>query len=135
VAAAVLLVVAVGWVALRSPDAEGELVALAPTDLAPLAARAEARVSDQPGGTRILLEVRGLPPAPAGSYYEAWLRQSPEVGVSAGTFHLRGGDDEVELWSGVATEDYPLITVTIQEEGGGAASSGRVVLSGRVADS
>jgi hypothetical protein len=135
-AAAVVAVVAIGWAVLRTsgPDTggTGEQVALAPTDLAPADASGRADISARPGGTEIILDVSGLPPAPEGTYYEAWLRKSPEVGVSAGTFHLRGGDAQIVLWSGVSTEDYPLVTVTIQEEGAGAESSGRVVLRGQV---
>ncbi|MEM8620356.1 MAG: anti-sigma factor [Actinomycetota bacterium] len=108
---------------------DGVLIALSGTDLAPDAA-AEADIADTPIGTRILLDVTDLPPAEDGTYYEAWLRQSAEVGVSAGTFHMRGGDGEIELWAGVTLDDYPLITVTLQQEDGGAASSGAVVLRG-----
>ncbi len=133
-AAATLLVVAGIGIGSRflaerqQPDHE---VALAGTDLAP-AATAVAEVDNTPQGTRIILDVSGLAPAPEGQYYEAWLRQNAEVGVSAGTFHLRGGDATIELWSGVTVDEYPLITVTIQDEGAGAASSGRVVLRGTV---
>ena len=84
-----------------------------------------------PIGTRIILDVAGLPPAEPGTYYEAWMRVDAETGVSAGTFHLRGGDGEIELWSGVTAADYPLLTVTVQDEGQ-AASSGVVVLRGRI---
>ncbi len=38
---------------------------------------------------------------------------------------------EIELWAGVTTEDYPLFTVTIQDEAD-PVSSGRVVLRGTV---
>jgi hypothetical protein len=94
---------------------------------------AEARIEDQPNGTRILLDVASLPPAAPGTYYEAWLRKDPKVGVSIGTFHMRGGTGgHVELWAGVSPADYPLITVTIQQEGAGAESSGKVVLTGHV---
>ncbi len=135
-AAAAALIVAAGFgLSSRLSGEDGPVVdhevALAGTDLA-TEASAVAEVTATPLGTRIILDLRGLPPAPEGSYYEAWLRQSPEVGVSAGTFHLRGGDGAIELWAGVTVDDYPLITVTLQEEGGGAASSGRVVLRGSV---
>ncbi len=129
-AAAVVLLVAGALIigAFDDPD-EGVLVALEGTDEAP-GATAEADIADTPAGTRIIIAVEDLPPAPEGTYYEAWLRQSPEIGVSAGTFHLRGGDAEIELWAGVSLDDYPIVTVTLQEEGGGAASSGVVVLRG-----
>jgi len=105
-------------------------VALAGTDLAPDAA-AEVGIDNQPGGTRIILDVSNLDPAPPGRYYEAWLRKSPEVGVSAGTFHLRGGSEPIELWAGVSVEDYPLITVTLQDEAQ-TESSGEVVLKAKI---
>ncbi len=135
-AAAALVAVAAISLGVRLTEDDTEpppdhLVALAATELAP-GAEAVADVVATPLGTRIILDVRGLPPAPEGQYYEAWLRQSPEVGVSAGTFHLRGGDGTIELWAGVTVDTYPLITVTLQEEGAGAASSGRVVLKGSV---
>lgn len=128
-AVVVLLAGALIIAAVDGDDDDGVVIALAATELAP-GASAEADVADTPLGTRILLDLSGLPPAADGTYYEAWLRQSPEVGVSAGTFHMRGGDGEIELWAGVSLADYPLITVTVQEEGGGAASSGVVVLRG-----
>ncbi|MEM7339454.1 MAG: anti-sigma factor [Actinomycetota bacterium] len=108
----------------REPDEVA--ITLEGTDNAP-GASAEARIVALDAGTRIELDVSGLPPAPPGTYYEAWLRESPEVGVSAGTFHMRGGDDSIELWSGVVLQDYPLVTVTIQDEAE-PESSGVVVL-------
>ncbi len=131
-AAAAVVVLVAGALIIAAVNDEGDdgvVIALAATELAP-GASAEADVADTPLGTRILLDLSGLPPAADGTYYEAWLRQSPEIGVSAGTFHMRGGDGEIELWAGVSLDDYPLITVTVQEEGGGAASSGVVVLRG-----
>jgi hypothetical protein len=82
-----------------------------------------------PAGTRIELAVSSLEAAAPGTYYEVWLRQDAEIGVSAGTFHLRGGDSGIELWAGVSADDYPLVTITIQDEAE-PASSGRVVLKG-----
>lgn len=113
-------------------EVAGAELTLTGTDLAPTAS-AEATVVVGQLGTRIDLSVTGLEPAPDGFYYEAWLRKSPEVGVSAGTFHLRGGDGEVELWAGVDPADYPLITVTLQPEAA-EASSGQVVLKASLAE-
>ena len=132
-AAAAAVVVIVGVVAFsqRTSDDEGQLLALAGTELAPDAS-AVVQLIDTPDGTVIRLDATGLPPAGPDEYYEAWLRQSPEVGISAGTFHFRGGggDDPIVLWSAVSPADYPLVTVTIQDLDGGAESSGRVVLRG-----
>jgi hypothetical protein len=111
-------------------DDGGVVVALAGTELSP-GASATAEIESTPLGVKILLDVQDLPGAPEGSYYEAWLR-TPTDGVSAGTFHMRGGAGRIELWCGVDAPAYSTITVTLQEEGGGAASSGRVVLRGEL---
>lgn len=115
VAAALVLLGGFALFAGSDDGVDGVELALAGTDLAPDAS-AQVVVADTPQGTRIDLDLTGLPPAPAGSYYEAWLRQSPEIGVSAGTFHLRGGDGSVELWAGVTLDDYPLVTVTLRRK-------------------
>jgi hypothetical protein len=125
-AAAVVVVVMVG-VAIVPRSATFEL---AGTELAP-GAIAEVQVADTPSGFEIRLDISGLDPAPEGSYYQAWVRTADD-GVTIGTFHMRGGADEVVLWSGVDIADYPVITVTIQEEGAGAESSGVVVLKGEI---
>ncbi len=130
VAAAVVILVGAAVIGGDDDPTGGTLVALAATELAPDAV-ATARVNDTPLGTRIDLDVSGLPPAPPGTYYEAWLRTGPDVGVSAGTFHSRGGDGSIELWAGVSADDFPLFTVTLQDEGQ-SASSGVVVLRGTV---
>jgi hypothetical protein len=105
-------------------------VELAATDVAP-AASAVAEIEDTPSGLRVVLEVEGLPAAEPGTYYQGWVRSDTD-GVSIGTFHMRGGDADVELWAGVTAEDYPVITVTLQQEGEGPQGSGVVVLKGRL---
>lgn len=132
-AAAVLVMLVGGAVLARSGDdhAGGTEVALAGTELAP-EATAVATASDTPQGTVIELDVRGLEPAPDGTYYQAWLREAGEDGerVSAGTFHLRGGDGRIDLWAGVSTDEYPIISVTLQDEAAGDTAPGEVVLRG-----
>ena len=127
VAAGLLVIAGFAFVS-RDGDPEGVVLALAGTDVAPNAS-AEAIVAPLRSGTRIILDVSGLAPAEPGTYYEAWMRKDAEVGVSAGTFHLRGGDGTIELWSGVTPDEYPLITVTLQDEAQ-TESSGVVVLKG-----
>lgn len=105
-------------------------VELAATELAP-AASAVAEIEETASGLRVILEVEGLAPAEPGTYYQGWVRNDTD-GVTIGTFHMRGGDADIELWAGVNAEDYPIITVTLQEEGGGPQSSGVVVLKGRL---
>ena len=127
--AAAALVVVLGLLGISriasrtSPDYE---VALSATDLVP-GASAVVEITEMPQGTRFILKDVALDPAAPGTYYEAWLRKDAAVGVSAGTFHLRSGDGVIELWAGVSVEDYPLLTITLQQEAQ-AESSGQVVL-------
>jgi hypothetical protein len=137
VAAVALLVVGVvGGLALGRdsdgdvPAGEGEEVALSGTDLQPQASGI-ARVEETGSGVEVWLDVSGLPPAAPGTYYQAWVK-GDEGAVTIGTFHLREGDDPVMLWSGVDLDKYPTLTVTLQQEGAGAESSGQVVLTGDI---
>jgi hypothetical protein len=107
------------------------VVTLAGTELAPDAA-GRANILPTDSGFKIKLDISGLPPAPAGSYYQGWLRNKDGNAVTIGTFHGREGTDDIILWSGVDIVDYPTLTVTIQQEGAGAESSGRVVLRGEI---
>ncbi len=61
-------------------------------------------------GTRMLIEIEGLEPAPEGFLYEMWLSEGP-IHISAGTFT---GSGEVELWSGVRRADFPRLWVTLE---------------------
>jgi hypothetical protein len=130
-AAAVVAVVAVATVR-RTPEA-ADVLALSPSAEAPAGSAGSAQVEERADGTRIVLEVHGLGPAPADEYYEVWMKEDGEdEGVSAGTFHLRGGGQErIELWSGVSPEEYPVVTVTLEHEDDGGGASNRVLLSGR----
>ena len=119
--------VVIGIVVTRGPATTD--VALAGTRLAP-AASATARLHATPSGLAIDLDVSGLPPSAPGYYYQAWMK-GPRGLVTIGTFHLRGGQGAVELWSAVSLTDYPAITVTREQEDGNPASSGQVVLTNR----
>jgi hypothetical protein len=115
-------------------DSEEEtVVAMTGTELEPSAV-GTAAVRPSGSGWWVRLELNGLPPAPEDSYYEGWVWSDDGDGVSIGTFHVRGGNDPVILWSGVELADYPSISVTLQEEDGGPEASDLVVMTGRVAD-
>lgn len=129
-AAVVVLAGVVGIVVRSSDDGAGRDFTVAGTELAPEAS-AVATVVETGSGVSIDLDVSGLPPAEPGTYYQAWVK-GPDGLVTVGTFHMRDGDDSVELWSGVPLDRYPTLTVTLQDEGAGQESSGRVVLSGDV---
>ena len=117
-------------VAVDDPADAAATVSLTGTELAP-AASATGLIFDRGAGYSIRLHVDGLAPAPTGEYYEGWLQSPTGDQVSVGTFHMRGGDGTVVLWSGVAVEGYPTLLVTKQVEGE-EASSPQVVLSGSV---
>jgi hypothetical protein len=134
-AAAALVIVALGAVALITREtattSELETVALAGTEAAP-GASAIARIEERPNGNRILLDVSDLPPAPAGTFYTVWvIRDEPRRRIPAGTFHMRGGNAEVELWSGVSTQIYRTVSVTLNTEDD-PAGAGEVVLRGQL---
>jgi Anti-sigma-K factor rskA, C-terminal len=132
VAAAAGVVALAGLVGIlvSSADGGGQDFAVAGTELAPRASGV-ATVEETGSGVAIELDVSGLPPAEPGTYYQAWVK-GPGGLVTVGTFHMRGVDDQVDLWSGVPLDRYPTLTVTLQQEGAGQESSGRVVLSGDV---
>lgn len=128
VAGAAGLVVGRGSSGGGGPD--GEEFAIAGTPLAP-EATAVATVDPKAAGVAIVLDVRGLDAARPGTYYEAWVA-GDRGAVPAGTFHMRGGDGWIYLWSGVDPDEYPILNVTLEREGS-AGSSGEIVLTGAIA--
>jgi hypothetical protein len=123
VAAAAVLVVALAW-----PRPHTTTFAMHGTAASPRAT-ATARLEPRSAGLAITLEIKGLPPAPAGSYYAAWLR-GPDGVVPVGTFHWRKGGIPIDLWSGVLTDHYPVLFVTLQREGQPPTPSTQIVLTG-----
>lgn len=103
-------------------------VALTGTDAAPQAS-ATAEMSATPAGLKIVLDVDGLPPAPEGHFYEAWI-SSATLRVSAGSFHLRGGDKPIELWAGVVDPGFTRLAITLEPLDADTDSSGNVQLTG-----
>lgn len=130
-AAAVILLVA-GLLGFFTPTEE-QVVAIHGTDLQPEAS-GEVAIREADAGWWIRLQVEDLPAASEGTYYEGWVWNDQGEGVSIGTFHLRGGDEPVILWSGVDPDEYPAIWVTLENEDGDPAASDQVVMRGRPAD-
>jgi hypothetical protein len=132
VAAAVILVAGtVGVINLLEdpPPTPVAVIAMAGTDLAP-EATGSANLHPTPNGWAISFESVGLPPAEAGTFYQAWVNNGEDA-VAVGTFHMRGDDvTPIPLWSGVDLHEYRILNVTIQEEGQGPESSGRLVMTG-----
>ena len=115
----------------RGDEESEEQFAIEGTELDPNAT-ATAEVAELPNGAAIRLDVENLDPAPDGYYYQGWVRSEAGETVTIGTFHMRGGDGTVTLWSGVDLAAYPTLTVTLQQEGAGPESSGEVVLRGSI---
>lgn len=124
------LAVAGGLMATGDDEPAGTPVALAGTEDLPQAV-ASARLRPMPAGVEVVLDVSGLPPAPEGTFYEAWA-VGDQGKVSAGTFHARGDQDEVKLWLGIDPDDYDALTVTRQPVDGGTLAEGVVVLRGEL---
>jgi anti-sigma-K factor RskA len=125
-AAAVVLVAGLLGV-FSNPDEQ--VVAIAGTELHP-DAKGQAAIRETESGWWIRLDVEDLPAANDGTYYEGWVWNDQGQGVSIGTFHFRGGERSVVLWSGVNPADYPAIWVTLEDEDGDPSASDRVVMRG-----
>jgi hypothetical protein len=120
-AAVVTLVLAAGSL-LRSPTPDWRV---------PLPGTAEAPEAsgvvegwNEPSGTRVVLTVDRLAPAPEGSVYEFWFSRE-KIHVSAGTFT---GPGEVEMWVGVSRGAFPRLWVTLEPLDEDETPSGRTVL-------
>ena len=119
-------------VAVDDPADAAAAVTLSGTALAP-DATASGLIFDRGAGYSIRLHVDGLSPAPQGEYYEGWLQSVGGDLVSVGTFHMRGGDGSVVLWSGVGVDDYPTLLVTEADRGpGGVLAAGGALRAGRL---
>ena len=109
------------------------VVAMTGTELEAQAS-GEAAVGRTDAGWWVELDVTGLPPAPEGSYYEGWVWSDDGEGVSIGTFHMRGDEMPIMLWSGVPLGEYPSIWVTLESEAEGPEASDDIVMTGRISD-
>lgn len=131
-AAAAAVAVVVAGVAIIGRDADepsrGVEIAMRGTESAPNAS-ATVALSSTPAGLKILLDAEGLPGAPPGYFYEAWVSDGTTL-VSAGTFHLRGGHGEIELWAGVVDPSFTRLSVTLEPLDADTGSSGDLKLVG-----
>ncbi|MDH3261524.1 MAG: anti-sigma factor [Acidimicrobiia bacterium] len=122
-AAAAVVVAVVGLYGVFRTPSPDWAVAMPGTDLAPLATSTIAGWNTE-SGTRMVLAVEGLDPAPAGYVYELWLSQGP-LHISAGTFTA---DGEIDLWTGVTRADFPRLWVTLEPLDHDESPSGHTVL-------
>lgn len=122
--AALALVVAGVAIGIRVGGAPDWRVVLAPTEDAP-AAVATVAGWNTPEGTRMVLDVSGLPGLGPGEYYEVWLTAPDGRHVSAGSFRDSGS---VTVWAGVRRADFPRIWVTVEPADDDLSPSGVTVL-------
>lgn len=132
-AAAVVVVVGVAIATRGSEDATvaDRLTMLTGTDLAPTASASVATTAT-PAGLKMILDTTRLASAPDGFMYEAWVSNG-SIRVSAGTFHLKGGEGPIALWAGVDDPSFDQLSVTLEPIDGIAESSGQAVLRGQIA--
>jgi Anti-sigma-K factor rskA len=131
VSAAAVLAVVGGLIWTLLVDVPDSSLALTGTDLAS-AASAQVEITEKASGFEVVLDIDDLASAEDGSYYQAWFKDADGVLVTIGTFHARESGQDIVLWSGVDPAEYDVLTVTLQRVGGGAKSSGEVLLSGRL---
>jgi hypothetical protein len=122
VAAAAIALLAGIYAIARPPTPDWEVV-MPGTELSPLATSTVAGWNTG-SGTRMVLSVEGLEPAPDGFVYEFWLSEGP-VHISAGTFKAGG---EIDVWSGVTRADFPRLWVTLEPLDDDESPSGQTVL-------
>ena len=81
-------------------------------------------------GTRLVLEIRDLPQAEPGTFYEMWWMREGGEAVSSGSFL---GPDTVPMWMGIRRSEFPQVLITLEPSDGDPAPSGNIVA--RSADS
>ena len=97
-------------------------------------ATGEAKVRATPQGRSVALKVEGLPPAPAGSYYECWFVGAGDTlatpnRVSVGTFEVPdSGEHTVEMTSAASAARFPNMGVTVEPDDGSPQRTGDKVL-------
>jgi hypothetical protein len=127
-AAAAAVAVMIAGVVLINRSDDGAVFALTGTDAAPDAS-GEVRMAATPAGLKIEFDADGLPGAPDGFMYEAWVGDGT-IAISSGTFHLRDGDGPIELWAGVTDPSFHRFWITLEPIDDDASPSGDSRLSG-----
>ena len=109
--AALVVGVAIGWGlgASRSEAPADWEVALVPTGEAP-GASAVVHGWNTTGGTRLVVDVAGLEPAPDGFVYELWF-SNRDRHISAGTFT---DATDLEMLVGIRRGDFPRVWITLE---------------------
>ncbi len=96
-----------------------------------------ARIRQTAEGREVELDVQGLAPPPAGSYYECWFVGEGDTlekpnRVSVGTFRVGSdGTASVRMFSAAEASRFPKMGVTLEPDDGNPARTGPKVLVSR----
>ena len=134
VAAALLVVAALGLGVLRTVTGPSDGLALAATGAAPQAG-GELRGEQIGDNLKVELDAWGLPDPGKGGYYEMWYAKKGGGRISCGTFTAApDGTATVSMSAPVSAVAYPEIEITQEPDDGNPGSSGKVVLEGSLSD-
>ena len=118
-AVAAIAIVAGGDGGLGSPDARAAIAGKSDA-----AVTGEARLYDEnEAGGKVVVSLKGVPPAPSGHHYEIWvLREGSTEMEAVGTFTPAARDVELEL-SLPGPGRYAAVDISVEENGGPPAHS------------
>ena len=116
-----MIVIAVGITALFQDDADWSVELAATTPYSGATAVVDGWNTDT--GTRMEVEVTGIPATAGTGYYEVWMTAPSGEHVSAGTFRSSG---TITVWSGVTRKAFPRIWITLETDGD-PAPTGEIV--------
>jgi hypothetical protein len=134
VAAALLVVAALGFGVLRTVTGPSAGLALAATGAAPQAG-GELRGEKIGDNLKVELDAWGLPDPGKGGYYEMWYARKGGGRISCGTFTAApDGTANVSMSAPVSAVAYSEIEITQEPDDGNPGSSGKVVLEGSLSD-
>jgi anti-sigma-K factor RskA len=133
VCAAALALVLVLLLPLGGDDGDGAYASASLAGLEPTSkAKAYAKVTYVPAGTRVELSAHGLPRG-GGGVYELWCIRDDGRWVSGGTFHAGSdGDANAELTAAVWPGDYKRMVVTRRPDSRVGSERGTAVLRGKL---
>lgn len=95
----------------------------------PVGAGGTAQVGEIDGVREVTVDTRGLKPSAPGTSYEVWMIRDAKTMVGLGTFKVGPeGRATVTLPVTVDPDDYPVMDVSVEPDGGPAAHSGVSVL-------
>lgn len=134
-AAACVLTLAIGALTgddgreLGSPDARA---VVAPATGSTISGEATLYGSSAAGG-RLVVDLDGLSPAPAGHHYEVWVLREGAAEMEAVASFQPAGDDERLVLPLPGAGDFAAVDISVEDDGGSPAHSGTSVAGGAFA--